>query len=83
METEIYLPVVVNPGMCKDCHDCVYACPVKALGKCLGVTIVDREKCAKYVLKEEECFECIMACKPMTLALRVFVINGKGVIRQR
>ena len=73
--------MVVNPGRCKDCRDCVYACPVKALEKSLGTTIVDREKCAQYVLKEEECLECIIACKSMALSLRAFVINAEGVIR--
>lgn len=80
---EIYSPVVVNPGKCKDCNDCVHACPVKAIEKCMGTAIVDRAKCAQYVLQEEECLECIMACKSMALNLRVFLIDESGTIKQR
>ncbi len=80
---EVLSPVVVNPGNCRNCHDCIYSCPVKALRKDCGVTVVDRELCMAYVLKEEECLECITACKTMTLALRVFLTDGRGVVRQK
>jgi ferredoxin len=75
-----YSPVVSNFGRCQNCNDCLNACPVKAITHNGRWPLFDRAKCAEYVLKEDECLECVLACKPMTVTMRIFVRDEKGTI---
>ena len=77
-----YSPVVSDYGRCRNCTDCVFACPAKAIQHNGRGPLFDRAKCAEYVLKEDECLECVFACKPLTVVMKAFERDSEGVIVQ-
>ena len=48
---------------CFKCQACVKACPSESLTWEGGAPILNRERCKTYVLSQDECLECAMACR--------------------
>jgi ferredoxin len=74
----LYLPQASHEVSCKNCIDCVNACPVKAIRNSGKGLIFDRVGCAEYVAKMEECLECITVCKAGAISMKCFVKDTEG-----
>jgi heterodisulfide reductase subunit A-like polyferredoxin len=83
-EFAFFSPVLAE-GMietCGKCNACRHACPVHAISVDTAGAAVDREACARNVLKNNgECFDCLLACKYVVLSLRRFKRRADGSIQ--
>ena len=66
---------------CHKCRACVHACPVKAIKWGVGELIVDRLKCAQYVLARDECIICASECHPGAIVLEAYELK-EGKIKK-
>ena len=80
----VFFSPVLAEGMletCGKCNACRHACPVHAISVDTAGAAVDREACARNVLKNNgECFDCLLACKYVVLSLRRFKKLVDGTI---
>ncbi len=58
----LYPEIDLKKG-CYKCQDCIRACPAQSLTWDSGAPILDRESCKAYVITQDECLECAMACR--------------------
>ncbi|NHI94475.1 MAG: hypothetical protein EAX96_18435 [Candidatus Lokiarchaeota archaeon] len=81
-EGTFFSPKMKIVEVCHKCRACVYACPVKAIKWGVGEIIVDRFKCAQYVLKKGECFNCVAECHQGAIALEEYELKD-GKIKKK
>ncbi len=80
----VFFSPVISEGMletCGRCNACRQACPVHAISVDAAGAAVDRDACARNVLKNNgECFDCLLACKHVVLSLRRFKQRADGLV---
>ena len=80
-EGRFFSPQMKMVEVCHKCRACVYACPAKAIEWGVGEIVVDRYKCAQYVLNRDECFNCVAECHQGAIAFDEYELKDGKIIK--